>query len=165
MDRWDRWSERSDSGSPDRSATEPRQGRRVGAQRVATRRTNGGDPNSTVAERGHLRYYYVVRSIGERSTDPGLLVLTSLADGPKHGYAITRDVAELAGVRLGPGTLYGALSRLEGKGLIEALPAEDRRRPYRLTAAGAAALEEELQAIGRIASSGLARLRLAEGLG
>ncbi|MGA8744337.1 MAG: PadR family transcriptional regulator [Solirubrobacterales bacterium] len=105
-----------------------------------------------------------MRSIGQRSTDPSLLVLTSLADGPKHGYAITRDVAELAGVRLGPGTLYGALSRLEGRGLIEALPAEERRRPYRLTAAGGTALEEELRAIEQIASSGLARLRLAEGL-
>ena len=70
-----------------------------------------------------------MRYISERSNDPGLLVLTSLADGPKHGYAITADVEEFAGVRLGPGTLYGALARLESKGLIEALPAEDRRRP------------------------------------
>jgi DNA-binding PadR family transcriptional regulator len=109
-------------------------------------------------------YYYVMRSIGERSTDPALLVLTSLAEGPKHGYAITLDVEQLAGVRLGPGTLYGALSRLEGKGLIEALPAEDRRRPYRLTDAGSAALAEHLQALERVARSGLDRLRVAEAL-
>ena len=64
--------------------------------------------------------------------------MTSLADGPKHGYAITTDVEEFAGARLGPGTLYGALSRLEAKGLIEALPTDDRRRPYRLTADGSA---------------------------
>lgn len=102
-----------------------------------------------------------MRSIGERSTDPVLLVLTSLADGPKHGYGITRDVEELAGVRLGPGTLYGALSRLEGKGLIEALPAEDRRRPYRLTGAGSAALTDQLQVLERVARSGLDRLRAA----
>jgi len=91
-------------------------------------------------------------------------VLTSLADGPKHGYAITRDVEQLSGVRLGPGTLYGALSRLEGKGLIEALPAEDRRRPYRLSSAGSAALEEQLQALAQVAQSGLERLRVAEAL-
>jgi DNA-binding PadR family transcriptional regulator len=102
-----------------------------------------------------------MRSIGERSTDPGLLVLTSLADGPKHGYAITLDVEKLAGVRLGPGTLYGALSRLEGQGLIEALPAEDRRRPYRLTADGRAALAEHLQMLARVTHSGLVRLHAA----
>lgn len=89
-------------------------------------------------------------------------MLTSLAEGPKHGYAITRDVEEISGVRLGPGTLYGALSRLEGRGLIEALPAEDRRRPYRLTGAGSAALSEQLQALQHVARSGLDRLRLAE---
>lgn len=107
-------------------------------------------------------YYYVMRYTSERSTDPGLLVLTSLAEGPKHGYAITEDVEQLAGVRLGPGTLYGALARLEGNGLIEALPAEDRRRPYRLTGAGSAALSEQLQALQRVARSGLDRLRLAQ---
>ena len=88
-------------------------------------------------------------------------MLTSLAEGPKHGYAITLDVESLAGVRLGPGTLYGALSRLEEKGLIEALPAEDRRRPYRLTGAGSAALQENLQTLERVARSGLDRLRIA----
>jgi DNA-binding PadR family transcriptional regulator len=103
-----------------------------------------------------------MRSIGERSTDPGLLVLTSLASGPKHGYAITVDVMEMAGVRLGPGTLYGALARLEGRGLIEALPAEDRRRPYRLTADGAAALEAELRTLEAVTRQGFARLRVAE---
>jgi DNA-binding PadR family transcriptional regulator len=107
-------------------------------------------------------YYYTMRYTTERSTDPGLLVLTSLADGPKHGYAITQDVEQLAGVRLGPGTLYGALSRLEGNGLIEALPAEDRRRPYRLTPAGSEALSEQLQALERVTRSGLDRLRVAE---
>jgi DNA-binding PadR family transcriptional regulator len=102
-----------------------------------------------------------MRYIGERSSDPGLLVLTSLADGPKHGYAITVDVEEFAGVRLGPGTLYGALSRLEAKGLIEALPADDRRRPYRLTADGSAALEHELQQLQTVTRHGLDRLRVA----
>lgn len=88
-------------------------------------------------------------------------MLTSLSGGPKHGYAITADVEKLAGVRLGPGTLYGALSRLEGKGLIEALPAEDRRHPYRLTDAGSAALSEQLRLLERISRGGLERLRVA----
>ena len=73
-----------------------------------------------------------------------LWFLASLAEGPKHGYAITQDVEEVAGVKLGPGTLYGALSRLEGRELIEALPSEDRRRPYKITAAGSAALAAAL---------------------
>jgi len=123
----------------------------------------GRNVHALTLPRRSRRYYYVVRSISERSTDPGLLVLTSLADGPKHGYAITQDVEELAGVRLGAGTLYGALSRLEGKGLIEALPAEERRRPYRLTPAGGVALEEQLRTLERVSRRGLQRLRLAEG--
>jgi DNA-binding PadR family transcriptional regulator len=106
-----------------------------------------------------------MRSIGERSNDPGLLVLTSLAEGPKHGYAITTDVEGFAGVKLGPGTLYGALSRLEDRGLIEALPSEDRRRPYRLTSAGSTALEAELRGIETVARHGLERLQLARALG
>lgn len=103
-----------------------------------------------------------MRYIGERSNDPALLVLTSLADGPKHGYAITTDVEEFAGVRLGPGTLYGALARLESRGLIEPLPADDRRRPYRLTADGSAALEHELRQMHAVTTRGLDRLRVAE---
>ena len=91
-------------------------------------------------------------------------MLTSLAEGPKHGYAITQDVQRLSGVRLGPGTLYGALARLEDKGLIEALPAQARRRPYRLTGAGSAALADQLQALERVARTGLDRLRVAEAI-
>ena len=94
-----------------------------------------------------------------RFTEPSLLVLSSLAGGPKHGYAITQDVREMADAELGPGTLYGALARLEELGLIEALPAEARRRPYRLTASGAAALERRLSALERVAAIGLRRLQ------
>jgi len=86
--------------------------------------------------------------------------MTSLAEGPKHGYAITLDVEQMTGVRLGPGTLYGALARLEAGGLIEALPAEDRRRPYRLTPTGTAALEGQLRALQQVVRSGLDRLRV-----
>jgi DNA-binding PadR family transcriptional regulator len=94
-----------------------------------------------------------------RWTEASLLVLSSLADGPKHGYAITKDIRAMAGVDLGPGTLYGALARLEERGLIEALPAEDRRHPYRLTAAGVGVLERRLTALERVAAVGLRRLR------
>lgn len=93
-----------------------------------------------------------------RFEEPSLLILSSLAGGPKHGYAITRDVEELGGPTLGPGTLYAALARLERLGLIEALPAEARRRPYRLTGVGAASLRSELLRRQRLARVGLRRL-------
>ena len=95
----------------------------------------------------------------DRFAEPSLLIMASLADGPKHGYAITKDVEALGGVALGPGTLYGALARLETKGLIEALPAEQRRHPYRLTALGARALAEHLERLRAFADTGLVRLR------
>ena len=93
-----------------------------------------------------------------RFSDPSLLILASLAAGPKHGYAMIEDIEQMGGVRLGPGTLYGALARLEARGLIEALAAEDRRRPYRLTALGAAALREQLVTLQSFAETGLRRL-------
>ena len=86
------------------------------------------------------------------------LILSSLAEGPKHGYALTKDIETFADVRLAPGTLYEALSRLEGQGLIEALESDDRRRPYRITSAGAAALKAHLAAQRRVADVGLRRL-------
>jgi len=91
-------------------------------------------------------------------TEPAVLVLTSLADGPKHGYALAKDIEGFAGIKLGPGTLYGALSRLEDRGWIEALPAEDRRRPYRITAAGAESLSAHLATAQKLAATGLRRL-------
>ena len=94
-----------------------------------------------------------------RWSEPGLLVLASLADGEKHGYAMVADIEAMAGLHLGPGTLYGALSRLEEQGLIEALPAAGRRRPYRLTGAGAEVLQTQLSQIARVADTGLTRLR------
>jgi DNA-binding PadR family transcriptional regulator len=93
-----------------------------------------------------------------RYAGPANLILSSLAEGPKHGYALTKDIDAFAGVHLAPGTLYEALVRLEGQGLIEALESEDRRRPYRLTAAGAAALRAHLSAQRRVADIGLRRL-------
>jgi DNA-binding PadR family transcriptional regulator len=67
-----------------------------------------------------------------RFSDPALLILASLAGGEKHGYAMMEDIEKMAGVRLGAGTLYGALSRLEQAGLIEALPADERNRENRV---------------------------------
>ena len=93
-----------------------------------------------------------------RYAGPATLILSSLADGPKHGYALTKDVESFAGVRLAPGTLYEALARLESQGMIEALEAEDRRRPYRLTGAGATALKAHLAAQARVTEVGLRRL-------
>jgi len=90
--------------------------------------------------------------------EPGVLILASLADGPKHGYALIKDIEGFAGTRLGPGTLYAALSRLERRGLVEALPAQERRHPYRLTAAGAEAARSYLQHARQVTATGLARL-------
>jgi DNA-binding PadR family transcriptional regulator len=87
------------------------------------------------------------------------LVLSSLAEGPKHGYALTKDIEDFAEIRLAPGTLYEALSRLERMGLIEALESEERRKPYRMTAGGADVLRAQLDAQRQVANVGLRRLR------
>lgn len=105
----------------------------------------------------------MARTSARRANDPPLLILTSLAAGPKHGHALAKDIEAFAGVRLGPGALYGAITRLEERGLIEPLDAEDRRRPYRLTAAGAATLAETVAELRKIADVGDERLRLAWG--
>ena len=93
-----------------------------------------------------------------RFAEPALLILVSLADGPKHGYAITEDIANFADVRFGPGSLYGAIARLESRGLIEALEADDRRNPYRLTAVGEKALRTRLASMQTVAKVGQRRL-------
>ncbi len=79
-----------------------------------------------------------------RFSEAAFLILVSLAEGAKHGYAMMEDIAAFAGVRVGAGTLYGALTRLEERGLVEALPTSDRRRPYQLTPAGLRLLREQL---------------------
>jgi DNA-binding PadR family transcriptional regulator len=93
-----------------------------------------------------------------RVNDPQLLILTSLASGPKHGYGLLQDIDAFAGVRLGPGTLYGAIGRLEERGLIEAVESRGRRRPYRLTGGGAEALETTLAGMRAVVDVGSARL-------
>lgn len=118
---------------------------------------------------GRLCDNYVMRStrhvvkaeedagIGHYS-DPPLLVLASLASGPKHGHAMIEDIMRLSGTRLGPGTLYGAIARLEGLGWIAPLPAEERRRPYRITPDGVGVLRAKLSTLHQFTRRGLKRL-------
>lgn len=93
-----------------------------------------------------------------RTQDPTLLVLTSLTGGPKHGYSLIKDIEHISGVSYGPGTLYGVLARLEQEGLVEALPADDRRHPYRITVLGRTVLRDRLEVTAKVARIGLRRL-------
>jgi DNA-binding PadR family transcriptional regulator len=93
--------------------------------------------------------------------DAALLILTSLAGGPKHGYAMVEDIAAITGIRLGPGTLYGAIGRLEAEGMIEALDSDDRRRPYQITQEGRRHLEAEIGGMKGLIATGLRRLKRA----
>lgn len=100
-------------------------------------------------------------------TEQALYILASLARAECHGYGISRDAEELSGgrVRLTAGTLYGALNRLTADGLVE--PAGERevqgrrRRYYRITAAGSAALAEEVERLRSTAAVLGARVRTA----
>ena len=94
-------------------------------------------------------------------TDPSILVLSSLAAGDKHGYAMMEDIERFAGVRLGPGTLYGAITRLEERGWITPVRPIERRQPYTITGAGREYLEEQLANLGRIVRAGQRRLENA----
>ena len=89
-----------------------------------------------------------------RFSDPGILILASLSAGPKHGYAMMEDIAAFCGTRLEPGTLYGALARLERGGWVEPLEAEGRRRPYRLTVNGRTMLDAHLATLERVVVAG-----------
>ncbi|MBF8289573.1 MAG: putative transcriptional regulator [Chloroflexi bacterium] len=93
-----------------------------------------------------------------RFAEPSLYILVALSDGPKHGYAIMTDVESMTGAPLGPGTLYGALARLERRGMIEALAPEDRRRPYRLTGLGVTTVRVQLEGLAGFSRLGLHRL-------
>ena len=96
-----------------------------------------------------------------RAGDASVLILTSLAGGPRHGYAIMTDVAGFSGVSMEPGTLYGALSRLERRGWVRPLPTEERRRPYEITAAGEAVLAEQLATMQQVVRTGQRRTATA----
>jgi DNA-binding PadR family transcriptional regulator len=105
----------------------------------------------------HVVAWKVDPELGQYS-DPPLLVLTSLAEGPKHGHAMIEDIVSLCGTRLGPGTLYGAIARLEQLGWIEALAPEERRRPYQITAAGLHVLRARLATLQHFVKTGSRRL-------
>ena len=94
-------------------------------------------------------------------TDPGLLILASLAGGDKHGYAMMEDIQAFAGVRLGAGTLYGAIARLEQRGWIRPVAPRDRRQPYTITAAGRTYLQEQIAGLSQFVKTGAARLKNA----
>lgn len=95
-----------------------------------------------------------------RNNEPTVLILMSLASGEKHGYVLTKDIESFAGVTLGPGTLYGAIARLAERGLIAAVPSDDRRQPYEITAAGRAALADAVADMRALADVGELRLGL-----
>jgi len=109
------------------------------------RSTRDVDDRTEAAELGHY-------------SDPPLLVLASLADGPKHGHAMIEDIVALSGTRLGPGTLYGAIARLEQQGFIKPLEAEERRQPYKVTSAGLRVLRAKLTTLHQFSKAGLKRL-------
>ena len=94
-------------------------------------------------------------------TDPGLLILASLADGDKHGYSMMLDIQQFAGVELGPGTLYGGITRLVESGWIRPLESNDRRRPYRITPSGRAHLLDRMTGLGNVVKTALGRLKHA----
>jgi DNA-binding PadR family transcriptional regulator len=105
--------------------------------------------------------------------EPTFLILTALADGTQHGYGIMTDVTQISGgrVRLRAGTLYAALDRLLGEGIVaadrEEIVGGRLRRYYRLTPAGAELLAAEaarLSANAKVATQRLRRLRDDAGL-
>jgi DNA-binding PadR family transcriptional regulator len=96
-----------------------------------------------------------------RNNDPALLVLASLAEGDKHGYAMMEDIERFSAIKLGPGTLYGAITRLEENGWIAPVPTEDRRQPYTLTALGRKSLASELSTLDSVLKTALKRLKHA----
>ena len=94
-------------------------------------------------------------------SDPTILVLSSLADGDKHGYAMMVDIEQFSGSKLGPGTLYGAITRLDERGWIRPVGTGDRRQPYRITAEGRRHLETVLAELDQIVKTGVRRLKNA----
>jgi DNA-binding PadR family transcriptional regulator len=95
------------------------------------------------------------------ATDPEVLILSSLAGGPKHGYAIMTDIETFAQVELGPGTLYAAITRLVENEWVEPLRESGRQRPYRITPKGYDRLQAQLERMRQLANFGLRRLKLA----
>ena len=96
----------------------------------------------------------------DRFSEPTLFILISLVDGNKHGYAIMEDIERSYDIKLGPGTLYGAISRMEKSKLIRAIPSQDRKKPYQITSDGRQYLQEKLEEIEVVTKLGYKRLGL-----
>ena len=95
--------------------------------------------------------------LGQPPLSPAVFhILLALADGPLHGYAIMQAVDAAAGrdVRMGPGTIYGSLPRMEDAGLVRELQTrtDDRRRVFALLPAGRRALASEARRLARLAA-------------
>ncbi|MCM3741510.1 PadR family transcriptional regulator [Oceanobacillus luteolus] len=95
-----------------------------------------------------------------RFSENSLLILISLAEKERHGYAIMEDIEKNYDIKLGPGTLYGAIARLEKEGYIRVLESEDRKKPYKLTEEGQQYLTEQLKEIQKVTTIGMKRLGL-----
>lgn len=89
---------------------------------------------------------------------PPILILLSLLDGPKHGYAIAADIEAFAGKRLGPGTLYGAIGRLVDAGHVIELAEVHRRKPFQITELGRQLVLAETRAMSTMVTTAKARL-------
>lgn len=96
----------------------------------------------------------------DRFSEPTLFILISLAEGNKHGYAIMEDIENSYDIKIGPGTLYGVISRMEKLKLIEAIPSKDRKKPYQITSEGRQYLQEKLKEIEIVTKLGFERLGL-----
>ncbi|MGF1431684.1 PadR family transcriptional regulator [Kitasatospora sp. LaBMicrA B282] len=107
------------------------------------------------------------RSKDRSLQEPTLLLLTALADAPRHGYALLQEVDAISGgrVKLRTGTLYGALDRLLGQGLVRVVSEEvvdgRARRVYALTDGGRAVLTAEAERLRAVAAEAERRLAAA----
>lgn len=96
--------------------------------------------------------------VKSKFSEPSLFILISLAEQDRHGYAIMEDIEKNYNVKLGPGTLYGAISRLEKAGYISAVESQERKKPYRLTEEGHTYLTEQIREIQKVTNIGMKRL-------
>ena len=97
-------------------------------------------------------------------SEPVLLILTSLSDQPRHGYALLKDIEALSGgrVRMSTGTLFGAIRRLLENGWIQPVDLDDTSRDkqgYELTPAGRRQLQSEIERMKYLTKAATARLK------
>jgi DNA-binding PadR family transcriptional regulator len=110
---------------------------------------------------------HVVEQASRPLTEPVLLILMSLTNQPRHGYALLKDIERLSDgrIRMSTGTLFGALKRLLDDGWIERFQQEDtsrQKQAYRLAAPGRKHLQAELERMKQLTRAGFARLRASE---